>query len=278
MMSREEMRRQQKQTAAPVKKTHPHHFWASFLGVLLTLIIAVSLLLNATVLNADFAADELADSPISTQLKEQVNSSLSEYGVSGSLLTTKETKRLVKQAVKQVYAGKNIKLDLTNIEKRLQSKVDDELGAYGLSTSMLPDSATSQFNSQLTNQVNQKLNTPEVQTAAKTITTIKTVVNVMLIISGIALAVLMVWSLFTHCFLQIFSWSTTWTAGLYFGLVWLIKLGIAQAAQTEPDYASTIVKIGNDVLVKGWQMAWLLLILALVWWLWRGILRIIRHH
>lgn len=278
MMSREEMRRQQKQTAAPVKKTHPHHFWASFLGVLLTLIIAVGLLLNATVLNADFAADELADSPISTQLKEQVNSSLSEYGVSGSLLTTKETKRLVKQAVKQVYAGKNIKLDLTNIEKRLQSKVDDELGAYGLSTSMLPDSATSQFNSQLTNQVNQKLNTSEVQTAAKTITTIKTVVNVMLIISGIALAVLMVWSLFTHCFLQIFSWSTTWTAALYFGLVWLIKLGIAQAAQTEPDYASTIVKIGNDVLIKGWQMAWLLLILALVWWLWRGILRIIRHH
>lgn len=278
MMSREEMRRQQKQTAAPVKKTHPHHFWTSFLGVLLTLIIAVGLLLNATVLNADFAADELADSPISTQLKEQVNSSLSEYGVSGSLLTTKETKRLVKQAVKQVYAGKNIKLDLTNIEKRLQSKVDDELGAYGLSTSMLPDSATSQFNSQLTNQVNQKLNTSEVQTAAKTITTIKTVVNVMLIISGIALAVLMVWSLFTHCFLQIFSWSTTWTAALYFGLVWLIKLGIAQAAQTEPDYASTIVKIGNDVLIKGWQMAWLLLILALVWWLWRGILRIIRHH
>ncbi|MDC2829503.1 hypothetical protein PO250_04105 [Limosilactobacillus mucosae] len=278
MMSREEMRRQQKQTAAPVKKPHPHHFWASFLGVLLTLIIAVGLLLNATVLNADFAADELADSPISTQLKEQVNSSLSEYGVSGSLLTTKETKRLVKQAVKQVYAGKNIKFDLTNIEKRLQSKVDDELGAYGLSTSMLPDSATSQFNSQLTNQVNQKLNTSEVQTAAKTITTIKTVVNVMLIISGIALAVLMVWSLFTHCFLQIFSWSTTWTAALYFGLVWLIKLGIAQAAQTEPDYASTIVKIGNDVLIKGWQMAWLLLILALVWWLWRGILRIIRHH
>ncbi|MDC2837186.1 hypothetical protein PO148_05310 [Limosilactobacillus mucosae] len=277
-MSREEMRRQQKQTAAPVKKPHPHHFWASFLGVLLTLIIAVGLLLNATVLNADFAADELADSPISTQLKEQVNSSLSEYGVSGSLLTTKETKRLVKQAVKQVYAGKNIKFDLTNIEKRLQSKVDDELGAYGLSTSMLPDSATSQFNSQLTNQVNQKLNTSEVQTAAKTITTIKTVVNVMLIISGIALAVLMVWSLFTHCFLQIFSWSTTWTAALYFGLVWLIKLGIAQAAQTEPDYASTIVKIGNDVLIKGWQMAWLLLILALVWWLWRGILRIIRHH
>ncbi len=272
------MRRQQKQTAAPVKKPHPHHFWASFLGVLLTLIIAVGLLLNATVLNADFAADELADSPISTQLKEQVNSSLSEYGVSGSLLTIKETKRLVKQAVKQVYAGKNIKLDLTNIEKRLQSKVDDELGAYGLSTSMLPDSATSQFNSQLTNQVNQKLNTSEVQTAAKTITTIKTVVNVMLIISGIALAVLMAWSLFTHCFLQIFSWSTTWTAGLYFGLVWLIKLGTAQAAQTEPDYASTIVKIGNDVLVKGWQMAWLLLILAIVWWLWRGILRIIRHY
>ena len=61
MMSREEMRRQQKQTAAPVKKPHPHHFWASFLGVLLTLIIAVGLLLNATVLNADFAADELAD-------------------------------------------------------------------------------------------------------------------------------------------------------------------------------------------------------------------------
>lgn len=272
------MRRQQKQTAAPVKKPRTHHFWASFLGILLTLIIAVGLLLNATVLNDDFAADELADSPISTQLKEQVNSSLSEYGVSGSLLTTKETRQLVRQAVKQVYAGKNIKLDLTNIEKRLQSKVDDELGAYGLSTSMLPDSATSQFNSQLTNQVNQKLNTSEVQTAAKTITTTKTVVNVMLIISGIALIVLAVWSLFAHCFLQIFSWSTTWAAGLFLGLVWLIKLGIAQAAQAEPDYASTIVKIGSDVLAKGWQTAWLLLSLALVWWLGRGILRIIRHH
>lgn len=81
------------------------------------MVIAIAVLLNATVLDADFAADELADSPISTQLQEEVNGSLSEYGVSGSLLTTKETHRLVRQAVKQVYAGKSIKLDLTNVEK-----------------------------------------------------------------------------------------------------------------------------------------------------------------
>nr|MCG4642152.1 hypothetical protein [Bifidobacterium bifidum] len=78
----------------------------------------------------------------------------------------------------------------------LQSKVDDELGSYGLSTSLLSSSATNEFNQQLTNQVNQKLNTDEVQTAAKTITTVKTVVNVLLAISGVALAVLIVWSLF----------------------------------------------------------------------------------
>ncbi|MEO5287650.1 MAG: hypothetical protein ACI31L_02735 [Limosilactobacillus sp.] len=277
-MSREEMHRQKRQANASAKQPRSHHFWASFLGILLTMVMAIAVLLNATVLNADFAADELADSPISTQLQEEVNGSLSEYGVSGSLLTTKETHRLVRQAVKQVYAGKSIKLDLTNVEKRLQSKVDDELGSYGLSTSLLPSSATSGFNQQLTNQVNQKLNTDEVQTAAKTITTVKTVVNVLLAISGVALAVLIVWSLFKRCFLAVFSWSTTWSAGLYFGFVWLVKLGINQAAQEEPDYASTIATIGNDVLTRGWRIAWLLLALALVGWLLRGGLRIVRRH
>lgn len=278
MMSREEMHRQKQQADASVKQPRHHHFGATFLGILLTMVIAIAVLLNATVLDADFAADELADSPISTQLQEEVNGSLSEYGVSGSLLTTKETHRLVRQAVKQVYAGKSIKLDLTNVEKRLQSKVDDELGSYGLSTSLLPSSATSEFNQQLTNQVNQKLNTDEVQTAAKTITTVKTVVNVLLAISGLALAVLIVWSLFKHCFLAVFGWSTAWSAGLYFGFVWLIKLGINQAAQEQPDYASTIATIGNDVLTRGWRIAWLLLVLALVGWLLRGGLRIVRRH
>lgn len=278
MMSREEMHRQKQQADVSVKQPRHHHFGATFLGILLTMVIAIAVLLNATVLDADFAADELADSPISTQLQEEVNGSLSEYGVSGSLLTTKETHRLVRQAVKQVYAGKSIKLDLTNVEKRLQSKVDDELGSYGLSTSLLPSSATSEFNQQLTNQVNQKLNTDEVQTAAKTITTVKTVVNVLLAISGLALAVLIVWSLFKHCFLAVFSWLTAWSAGLYFGFVWLIKLGINQAAQEQPDYASTIATIGNDVLTRGWRIAWLLLVLALVGWLLRGGLRIVRRH
>lgn len=268
------MHRQKQQADASVKQPRHHHFGATFLGILLTMVMAIAILLNATVLDADFAADELADSPISTQLQEEVNGSLSEYGVSGSLLTTKETHRLVRQAVKQVYAGKSIKLDLTNVEKRLQSKVDDELGSYGLSTSLLPSSATSEFNQQLTNQVNQKLNTDEVQTAAKTITTVKTVVNVLLAISGVALAVLIVWSLFKHCFLAVFAWS----AGLYFGFVWLIKLGINQAAQEQPDYASTIATIGNDVLTRGWRIAWLLLALALVGWLLRGGLRIVRRH
>lgn len=272
------MHRQKQQADVSVKQPRHHHFGATFLGILLTMVIAIAVLLNATVLDADFAADELADSPISTQLQEEVNGSLSEYGVSGSLLTTKETHRLVRQAVKQVYAGKSIKLDLTNVEKRLQSKVDDELGSYGLSTSLLPSSATSEFNQQLTNQVNQKLNTDEVQTAAKTITTVKTVVNVLLAISGLALAVLIVWSLFKHCFLAVFSWSTAWSAGLYFGFVWLIKLGINQAAQEQPDYASTIATIGNDVLTRGWRIAWLLLVLALVGWLLRGGLRILRRH
>ena len=278
MMSREEMHRQKQQADVSVKQPRHHHFGATFLGILLTMVMAIAILLNATVLDADFAADELADSPISTQLQEEVNGSLSEYGVSGSLLTTKETHRLVRQAVKQVYAGKSIKLDLTNVEKRLQSKVDDELGSYGLSTSLLPSSATSEFNQQLTNQVNQKLNTDEVQTAAKTITTVKTVVNVLLAISGVALAVLIVWSLFKHCFLAVFSWSTAWSAGLYFGFVGLIKLGINQAAQEQPDYASTIATIGNDVLTRGWRIAWLLLALALVGWLLRGGLRIVRRH
>lgn len=272
------MHRQKQQADVSVKQPRHHHFGATFLGILLTMVIVIAVLLNATVLDADFAADELADSPISTQLQEEVNGSLSEYGVSGSLLTTKETHRLVRQAVKQVYAGKSIKLDLTNVEKRLQSKVDDELGSYGLSTSLLPSSATSEFNQQLTNQVNQKLNTDEVQTTAKTITTVKTVVNVLLAISGLALAVLIVWSLFKHCFLAVFSWSTAWSAGLYFGFVWLIKLGINQAAQEQPDYASTIATIGNDVLTRGWRIAWLLLVLALVGWLLRGGLRIVRRH
>ena len=60
MMSREEMHRQKQQADASVKQPRHHHF----------------------------GADELADSPISTQLQEEVNGSLSEYGVSGSLLTT----------------------------------------------------------------------------------------------------------------------------------------------------------------------------------------------
>ena len=44
MMSREEMHRQKQQADASVKQPRHHHFGAAFLGILLTMVIAIAVL------------------------------------------------------------------------------------------------------------------------------------------------------------------------------------------------------------------------------------------
>lgn len=47
------MHRQKQQADVSVKQPRHHHFGATFLGILLTMVMAIAILLNATVLDAD---------------------------------------------------------------------------------------------------------------------------------------------------------------------------------------------------------------------------------
>lgn len=270
-MSREELRRQQQTTSSAQQG---HHFGMIFLGTIVAVIAAICLFLNLTVLNSDFAADELADSAVSTQIQSQVNDSVSQYGFSGKILTLSETKGLVRQAVKQVYAGKEINLDLSQVEKRWENQINAGLNTFGLSTSLVPSTITDSLKSQVSTEVNENLNTSEVKTASRDIYTAKTIVNLLLGISSLILLIMAIWSLLRRYFVQSFSWIVTWTTLLMILVMAVLRPGLLKLASSYPDYASTIVQVTSAVIERGWQIIAVMVIVGIALW----IVRVLKHR
>lgn len=147
MISRAEyQRRHQEQAAAPLEADLGprigHHFFLALLTVLATLTLLITILINGTVLNESFAKQELTNSSLATSLQNMINQSVSQYGYSGTVVTTKQANQLIEQVVEEVYEDKTIQVDLSSIESSLTNQASEQLAStLGISVSLANNSA-----------------------------------------------------------------------------------------------------------------------------------------
>lgn len=73
-----------KEPVTPVK--HQHHFFMRLWGIIWLTLLLLTLLINTTLLNAGFVKKEITNSSLESVMLSQVNSSLTQYGISTSVL------------------------------------------------------------------------------------------------------------------------------------------------------------------------------------------------
>ena len=78
-------------------------------------LLGLALLVNSTLLNVNFVKEEVTSSSLESVMLSQVNSGLTQYGISTSVLKKSDTDKLINQAIEQIYAGEKINLDLSSV-------------------------------------------------------------------------------------------------------------------------------------------------------------------
>lgn len=250
MTTRSELRAQRQETEAveePVTKTPArHHFLFRLWGIICLTLLALGLLLNVTLLNPNFVKKEITSSSLESIMMSQVNSSLTQYGISTSVLKKSDTDKLITQAVDQIYAGEKINLDLSSVVNSVSSSVDSQLAQYGLSTSMLPAGSSSAVTNNINSIVNSQLNTPEVSQLITGIKIAKTSVNIILVICLISLVLLIIRGLWQRHFVKNFSWICIVASILYTVIILVAHTLAIQAGQYQADLSPFIVQVAND--------------------------------
>lgn len=274
MISRAEyQRRHQEQAAAPLEADLGprigHHFFLALLTVLATLTLLITILINGTVLNESFAKQELTNSSLATSLQNTINQSVSQYGYSGTVVTTKQANQLIEQVVEEVYEDKTIQVDLSSIESSLTNQASEQLAStLGISVSLANNSAIAAIE----NQLNSQLNTSQLQEAASAIKTCKVITNLVLLVSLVVLALCLV----TATFMRTVSFPITigdamaWVSLLFSGLLLLPQLW-SGAITDDQTLAPLVSQVETDVVNKGWSLVvipvaiFLLCLLVRVW-------------
>lgn len=269
MITRSELRKQQAAEQPENKQPAKRPLKSVWLGTVLIVLLVVGMLLKATILNPSFVANEIVASPITSELQSQINGQLSQNGLVNLKISDEDTKELVKQATKQVYAGEDINLDLDKLENKWQTQLNQQLSSYGLSTTMLPSGSLDQLQNQLNQTINQQLNTAPIQTAVKTIKTAKVIVNAVLVVSLLGLVILGIKNLIQKTLLAYFSWATTIASGVVILLIKGAEVMVKQITQNDSQDAATIVTISQDVFAKSWQFVVGIIIVAVVCWILR---------
>lgn len=263
MTTRSELRAQRQQeeqaaqTEAPVVEPTPprHHLLFRLWGIICLTILLLVLVLNSTLLSANFMKKEITSSSLESVMLSEVNSSLTQYGISTSVLKKSETDKLITQAVDQVYAGEKINLDLSSVVSSVNSSVDSQLSQYGLSTSMLPAGSTSAVTGNINAAVNSQLNTPAVTQLITGIKVAKTVNNLLLIVSLAGLLIMLVLALWRHHLLASFSWICLLAAILFAGIMAALHGLAIQIGQQQADLSPFIAQIADAVQQRGFSEA-----------------------
>lgn len=275
MLTRSEYRSQQaSEPSEETKQVQPkrvHHFASILLGIIALTILVVSVLANLTVLNADFAVQEINDSVVEDELTNQIGAGLAQYGISSQILTTKTTKQLTSQVVKQVYAGKKIDLDLRPVIQSAATSVNGLLAQYGISTNAAEtSSATTAINS----AVNAQLNTSVVTSFTQGLQVTKTIVNLALVISAGIIVIMAVVTMLRRSFLHDFSWICLWGLLVSWGLIRALSSLIMQVAKDQPDYVALISHVMTAIMHQANSLFVILLLVVVVLFagrLWRQI-------
>lgn len=270
MTSREEYQQQrsaenqQYNDALPSRQTH----WRTVLGLVICLwALLVSFWLYRTIFDKDFATTEVQQTVVADQLNQEVNNVLADYGVPRSVLTKRESVKLTRQAVTNVYDNQAINLDLSSVTDRLESSVSEMAGNYGVDVNTVAGSSLNALTNQLNSAINQRVNTQQVKTFTQQLHVAKLVNMAVLAVSGVLTIVLLVSALVKRGLLPIFSWALTLTSVLA-ALSIMVSGNIArQVSRAIPDFSSSIVAVWGDVSRFGWHLVILAVVLAVICWI-----------
>ena len=267
MTTRSELRRTQRQEKVEQSievTSQKHHFLYCLWGVICVTLLGLALLVNSTLLNVNFIKKEVTSSSLESVILSQVNSSLTQYGISTSVLQKSDTDKLINQAIDQIYAGEKIKLDLSPVVNSVNSSVNSQLAQYGLSTSMLPAGSSSAITSNINSMVNSQLNTPEVAQLINGIKIAKTITNFILAISIIGLIVLILKGLWRRHLISSFRWICLWGTILYTGTVMAIHALALQIGEGQPDLSPFISQVANDFQQTGFHISMIIIVVSIV--------------
>ena len=231
------------------------------------ILFILSAILNATILNPKFVLHEVRNSVVETTITDQVNGALERYGVPTSVLTDKDTDRLLNQAVNQVYAGKNIHLDLSTVTQRAGAAADSQLAQYGLAG--VGSAASSALSQNINSVVNGQLNTPTVARLANGIHLAKVAANMIFTITGIGLMVLAVLAVLGRHFAQSFSRMGIWTVIIDGALCGAIGKLAPQLAADQPDYTAFVAQLSTDFMRTALTMIGMVLVVTIILLIWR---------
>ena len=195
MTSRESLRQQE--TGTKSRK----HWFSSLIGIVAATALLLCLLLNTTVFNENFVVKELSNTSLTSQIEGQINDSFKAYGLSGDVVSHQQTEKLLKTAIGQVYEGKTVHLDLSEIVNKLQSQSSDALGGY-----QLPAALTDSIDNSVNSIVDSKINSSQLMTIEQNLQKARKIVNVTLIVSILILMMIAIYDIFSASFLRDIRW------------------------------------------------------------------------
>lgn len=255
MTTRQEIRRQQ-QAAAPRENNQPRRLrqpMRVFWGVIALTLLGVALLFNQTVLNRHFAEQEIQRSNVAATVNNNLNEVAGKYGINDGALDEGTTNKLLKQAVDQIYAGKQLDLDFSSAIKNSTNGVSPSVDGIQIPKGLLSSSIGSEATAGISSSLNQQINTPEVQRFTSILQIWKNVNNIIMIISAIILVVVLVVLIIGRASWGSFMRLVGIPAVLLAIITWLIKTGIVSVGRSFPDYSALLVQVANDIAAVGFH-------------------------
>ena len=229
-----------------------HHWGTRLLGICAVIVLLFCSFAQATVLSERFMVKELTNSGLAREVRNDVNASLASYGIQGDVITTSQTNQLLKQAIHQIYQGKPLQLDTSDVANTVQNSAGNTLAKYGVSSSLISDVPTSSINNQVSTIINNRLNTSDVKKLETGIHVARVGSIIGLVVSIIVLLLIVIRDVFSKAIIADFRWIT-----LLSGILSAFGLSLIKPERYASDYASfseVINEIGHAILKVGWQM------------------------
>lgn len=260
MASRSEYRNEKKLDASK-----PHKHWiGTIFGIIAGLVLFTSLLINSTILNESFMTKQITRSSVVNTVHSEVNSSLSSYGINQEILTTAQTKKIVKQITHEVYNDQTIHINVSSILGNVEGKASSELSQYGISSDIINSLPTGSVNSQISTIINSRLNSSSLQNLEVAIKSARIITITLMIVAVIVLLLICIRNVFTNTVVRDFRWITLFTGILSAAILMIAKNFVNDYTVEYASYKTSILQISNAVLQIGWQMVIVILVISIV--------------
>lgn len=247
--SRVEYRHQNKQ-----EHDVPKHWLTTILGVVAAIVLLICALAQTTILNEQYMTNEIVNSSVSNQIQNDINSSLSSYGLDTNVISGQQTRKILKQVIHQVYQGKNVRVNVENIVDDNESRLSETLSSYGLPSAVINQLPTGSINEQISSVVNGRINNDQLHELETGITIARASTLAGLVVSVVVLLLIVIRNLFSRTIIRDFRWITFYSGVIFACFLIMIKPVIKSYSQDFASFANVIHEISANILKIGWQM------------------------